>query len=101
MGGCPYCGETGKDCEATASLALGLRISTSVEHTRIEFGNRKARVLVVMVLFDLAFAAACWLVGFLAGNGVAGLVASLALIIPVNVLLKRKERVLVRQIWRG
>jgi uncharacterized membrane protein len=102
-GKCPYCGETGKRCEATASVTLGLKVSASATRTRayFEWGNRKIRALIGAIAIDAAIASVSTVVGFFVSNALGaliGFVVSLVIIIISNVFFKRRVKTIIREI---
>ena len=102
-GKCPYCGETGKRCEATASAILGLKVSASAKRTRVyfEWRNREIRAIIGAILIYTAIALVSTLVGFFVSNALGaliGFVVSLVIIIISNVLFKRRVKTIIREI---
>jgi uncharacterized membrane protein len=102
-GKCPYCGETGKRCEATASVTLGLKVSASATRTRayFEWGNKKIRALIGAIAIDAAIASVSTVVGFFVSNALGaliGFVVSLVIIIISNVFFKRRVKTIIREI---
>ena len=70
IGVCPYCGKTGKDCKAVASVAIGISASTSVTKTRthIEYHNKRIRAVILIIIVDFAILLITTGIGFLAGK---------------------------------
>jgi uncharacterized membrane protein len=102
-GKCPYCGETGKRCEAIATAILGLKVSASATRTRVyfEWGNKKIRALIGAIAIDAAIALISTLVGFFVSNALGaliGFVVSLVIIIISNVFFKRRVKTIIREI---
>ena len=102
-GKCPYCGETGKRCEAIVSVAIGLKVSVSATRTRVyfEWGDKKIRALIGAIVIDAAIALVSTLVGFFVSNALGaliGFVVSLVIIIISNVFFKRRGKTIIREI---
>lgn len=102
-GKCPYCGKAGKRCEATASVAIGLKLSASTTRTRVyfEWRNRRIRATIGAIGIDAAIALVSTLAGLFAGNAfgaLIGFVVSLVIIIISNVFFKRRVKTIVREI---
>ena len=102
-GKCPYCGETGKRCEATATAILGLKVSASATRTRVyfEWGNRKIRATIGAIFIGTAIVLVSTLVGFFVSNALGaliGLVVSLVIIIISEVFFKRRVKTIIREI---
>jgi len=102
-GKCPYCGETGKRCEVTVSVILGLKVSASAARTRVyfEWGNRTIKATIGAIFIGTAIASISTLVGFLVSNGLGaliGFVVSLVIIIISEVFFKRKVKTIIREI---
>ena len=102
-GKCPYCGETGKRCEATASAILGLKISASATRTSVyfEWRNKKIRALIGAIAINAAIALVSTLVGFFISNALGaliGFVVSLVIIIIFNVFFQRRVKTTIREI---
>ena len=102
-GKCPYCGETGKRCEAIVSVAIGLKVSVSAKRTRVyfEWHNREISATIGFIFIDTAIALVPILVGFFVSNAIGVLIGfgvSLVIIIISNVFFKRRVKTIIREI---
>jgi len=100
-GKCPYCGKTGKNCEVTASVAIGLKVSASATKTRsyFEWFNRDVRTIVGFTIIGSVSTIA----GYFAGKAfgaLIGLGVSLAINVTLTILSKRKKKILVREVTK-
>jgi len=102
-GKCPYCGETGKRCEAIASVAIRLKVSASATRTRVyfEWRNKEIRAIIGAIIIDTAIALVFTLVGFFVSStlgALIGFVVSLVIIIISNVFFRRRVKTIIREI---
>ena len=71
-GNCPHCGNTGKRCEATAVVGIGLKVSVSVSAERSEtvfvWFNKKVGLTTGFILIDIAFLLFSTTVGYVVGG---------------------------------
>ena len=97
-GECPYCGKTGKRCEATASVAIGVKVSASAEGPRVYFCwfNRKLGLTIGFILIDITLLLVSTVAGYVAGvlgplfGALTAFVVSFIIIIIYNFWLKKR-----------
>jgi predicted RNA-binding Zn-ribbon protein involved in translation (DUF1610 family) len=97
-GKCPYCGETGKRCEATASLAIGLKVSATVEGPKVYFiwFKKKLAQSLGFILIDIALLLVTTSVAYVASvlgqclGTLVGFAVGLVIIIIFDLYFRKK-----------
>jgi len=100
-GECPYCHKTGKRCEATASVVIGLKVSAETEVAYFRWFRKTLSETLGSILLDIAITIVSAVIGVWIGGAIGvivGVLINSSAIVLLNMFIRNKVKVTIREI---